>query len=75
MLGRLVAAAVGRHRPEHARVSTTIGTRRVLVLDGERLLALNYNLIPFSDPVWRDRECDWENEIECGDDLEPWTRY
>jgi hypothetical protein len=43
----------------------------VLVLDGEGLLALNYNLVPFSDPVWGDGECDWENEIECWDDIEP----
>jgi hypothetical protein len=43
----------------------------VLVLGGEGLLALNYNLIPFSDPVWGDGECDWENEIECWDDIEP----
>jgi hypothetical protein len=43
----------------------------VLVLDGEGLLALNYNLVPFSDPCWGDGECDWENEIECWDDIEP----
>ena len=43
----------------------------VLVLDGEGLLALNYNVVPFSDPVWGDGECDWENEIECWDDIEP----
>jgi hypothetical protein len=43
----------------------------VLVLDGEGLLALNYNLVPFSDPYWGEGECDWENEIECWDDIEP----
>jgi hypothetical protein len=43
----------------------------VLVLDGEGLMALNYNLVPFSDPVWGEGECDWENEIECWDDIEP----
>lgn len=43
----------------------------VLVLDGEGLLALNYSLLPFSDPVWGEGECDWENEIECWDDIEP----
>jgi hypothetical protein len=43
----------------------------VLVLDGEGLLAFNYNLVPFSDPYWRDGESDWENEIECWDDIEP----
>jgi len=41
------------------------------VLDGEGLLVLNYNLVPFSDPVWGDGECDWENEIECWDDIKP----
>jgi len=43
----------------------------VLVLDGEGLLALNYNLVPFSDPIWGEGECDWENEIECWDDIKP----
>jgi hypothetical protein len=43
----------------------------VLVLEGEALLADNYNLIPFSDPIWGDGECDWENEIECWDDIDP----
>jgi hypothetical protein len=43
----------------------------VLALDGEGLLADNYNLVPFSDPCWGDGECDWENEIECWDDIEP----
>jgi hypothetical protein len=43
----------------------------VLVLDGEGLLVLNYDLVPFSDPVWGDGECDWENEIECRDDIDP----
>jgi hypothetical protein len=43
----------------------------VLVLDGEGLYALNYNLVPFSDPYWGEGECDWENEIECWDDIEP----
>ena len=43
----------------------------VLVLDGAGLLVLNYKLVPFSDPIWGDGECDWENEIECWDDIEP----
>jgi hypothetical protein len=43
----------------------------LLVLDGEGLLALNYDLAHFSDPIWGEGECDWENEIECSDDIEP----
>jgi hypothetical protein len=43
----------------------------VLVLDGEGLLALNYDLAEFRDPIWGDGECDWENEIECRDDIDP----
>jgi hypothetical protein len=43
----------------------------VLVLDGEGLLVRNYNLSPFSDPIWGEGECDWEREIECWDDIEP----
>jgi hypothetical protein len=34
-------------------------------------LADSYNLVPFSDPYWGEGECDWENEIECRDDIEP----
>jgi hypothetical protein len=43
----------------------------VLVLDGEGLLELNYDLSAFSDPIWGEGECDWENEIACWDDIEP----
>jgi RNA:NAD 2'-phosphotransferase (TPT1/KptA family) len=43
----------------------------VLMLDAKGLLVLNYELVQFSDPVWGDGECDWENEIECWDDIEP----
>ncbi len=43
----------------------------VLVIDGEGLLEFNYDLSAFSDPIWGDKECDWENEIECWDDIEP----
>ena len=43
----------------------------MLVLDGEGLLALNYDLTGFSDPVWGEGECDWENEIACWDDIDP----
>jgi hypothetical protein len=43
----------------------------VLVLDGEGLLALNFDLAEFRDPIWGDGECNWENEIECWDESEP----
>jgi RNA:NAD 2'-phosphotransferase (TPT1/KptA family) len=43
----------------------------VLVIDGEGLLELNYDLSAFSDPIWGEGECDWENEIACWDDIEP----
>jgi hypothetical protein len=43
----------------------------VLVIDGEGLLELNYDLSAFSDPIWGESECDWENEIACWDDIEP----
>jgi hypothetical protein len=35
----------------------------VLALDGEELLARNCDLTEFSDPVWGEDECDWENEM------------
>ena len=43
----------------------------VLVLDGEALLELDYDLNAFNDPIWGEGECDWENEIACWDDIEP----
>ncbi|MGA8707062.1 MAG: hypothetical protein WB646_08760 [Steroidobacteraceae bacterium] len=43
----------------------------VMVLDGERLLALNYELAEFRDQVWGEGECAWENEIACWDDIDP----
>jgi hypothetical protein len=38
--------------------------------NGEGLLELNYDLSGFSDPVWGEGECDWENEIACWDNIE-----
>jgi hypothetical protein len=32
----------------------------VLVLDGEGLLANNYNLVPYGDPIWGQGEYDWK---------------
>ena len=46
----------------------------VLVLDGEGLLALNYNLVPFSDPYWGDGECDWETRSSVGTTSSPSRR-
>jgi hypothetical protein len=47
----------------------------VLMLDGERLLALNYHLTEFRDDIWGEGECDWENEIACWDDIEPFSEF
>jgi hypothetical protein len=47
----------------------------VLVLDGERLLARKYHLTEFRDDVWGEGECDWENEIACWDDIEPFRDF
>ena len=43
----------------------------VLTIDGEHLQALLYQVDSYSDPVWGDGECDWENEIACWDDIDP----
>jgi hypothetical protein len=43
----------------------------VLTIDGEHLQALLYQLDSYSDPVWGDGECDWENEIACWDNIDP----
>jgi hypothetical protein len=43
----------------------------VLVLDGEGLIALNYDLSEFRDHIWGGGKCDWGNEIACWDDIEP----
>jgi hypothetical protein len=42
-----------------------------LVIDGEGLVAEHYDLTDFSDIVWGDGKCDWENEIACWDDIDP----
>ena len=39
----------------------------ILVIDGEKLLALGYKLVPFSDTYHGPGKCDWENEIACWD--------
>lgn len=39
----------------------------ILVIDGEKLLAFGYNLLPFSDTNYGPGKCDWENEIACWD--------
>jgi hypothetical protein len=43
----------------------------VLTIDGEHLQALLYQLDSYSDPVWGDGECNWENEIACWDNIDP----
>jgi hypothetical protein len=40
----------------------------VLVIDGEGLIALNYDLQPFN---YEEGECDWENEIACSQGIDP----
>jgi hypothetical protein len=47
----------------------------VLVLDGEKLLAGDYDLTEFRDDIWGEGECDWENEIACWDDIEPYSDF
>jgi hypothetical protein len=42
-------------------------TAVILVIDGEKLLALGYKLVPFSDTYHGPGKCDWENEIACWD--------
>ena len=37
----------------------------ILVIDGEKLLALGYKLVPFCDTYHGPGKCDWENEIAC----------
>lgn len=34
-------------------------------------MALRYNVTGFSDPIHGERECDWENEIVCWEDIDP----
>lgn len=47
----------------------------ILVLDGERLLAHNYDLTEFRDEIWGEGECDWENEIACWANIEPFSEF
>jgi hypothetical protein len=43
----------------------------ILVLDGDGLDELLYDLEPFSDDIYGDGKCDWEKEIACWDDIDP----
>lgn len=43
----------------------------VVMLDGGGLDELQYEMGKYSDPVWGESECDWEQEIACWDDIEP----
>jgi hypothetical protein len=58
-----------RHSPDKHDHPDKESSPVVLVLDSAGLLARNYNLLS----VIRSgaRGCDWENEIECWDDIEP----
>jgi len=53
------------------RRSGVVSKPIVLLIDGEGLLELNYELTAFSDPIWGDGRCDWENEIACWTDIKP----
>ena len=60
-------AVFGDHRSHPDEESKPV----LLLLDGAGLLALHYELESFSDPIWGDGECDWENEIACWTDIDP----
>jgi hypothetical protein len=60
-------AVIGDHRNHPEGESHPV----LLVMDGELLLVLQYELDGVSDPVWGDGECDWENEIACWADIDP----
>jgi hypothetical protein len=60
-------AVFGDRRDRPAQESSGV----VLVLDGEGLIALNFDLWEFRDHIWGEGKCDWENEIACWDDIDP----
>ena len=41
----------------------------ILIIDAIRLLAEGFKLEAFSDPIWGERQCDWERELLCWDDI------
>lgn len=53
------------------RGSDSEGNPVVLTLDGEVLLRHAYLLEGYSDPVWGEGKCSWENEIACWYDIDP----
>jgi hypothetical protein len=56
-----------KHDPGRGAARNEESNPVVLVVDGEGLLELNYDLSAFNDQG----ECDCENEIACWDDIEP----
>jgi hypothetical protein len=57
---------VALHRDKHDHPSEE-SAAVILVIDGEKLLALGYKLVPFSDTYHGPGKSDWENEIACWD--------
>lgn len=46
----------------------------VLALDGEGLLADNYDLVSFSDPIWGEGDATGKTRSSAGTTSSPWTR-
>jgi hypothetical protein len=47
----------------------------VIVVDGTALLGAEYELHSYSDNFWGHREGDWENEIVCLEDIDPFSEF
>jgi hypothetical protein len=41
----------------------------VIKFSVEKLLENGYALMPYSDPVWGEGECDWEREVRIEGDI------
>ena len=75
---RKIALTTELSAAEYFACNAVVGDRpdkdsvpKVLVLDGRLLLALSYSVTGFSDPIYGEGECDWENEIACWEDIVP----
>jgi hypothetical protein len=47
----------------------------VLILDGVRLLAARYPLAEYSDIIWGEGKCDWEQEVAVSREIAPLSRF
>jgi hypothetical protein len=56
-----------------ANMSAWTDTSSPVIIRFEAMTLLDnwYSLIPYSDPVWGEKRCDWEREVRTNEDIYP----